>query len=140
MIRPTKNAVRLKYGSSRSPYSVTDPHKGTDFTASPDRNIYKMEDGTIQLVQWDGKTKEGNMAVETFGDLRFAHCHIEKFLVKHGQFVKKGTPIAVMGTTGYVIPAGENGRHLHTTARRNGMLFDLETLTFEEDTMPICSL
>lgn len=135
MIRPTKNPITLKFGSTKSPYSEDDPHKGTDFSANPDPHIYKMFDGPVKLFPWNGKTKEGNMATESEGNFRFAHCHIEKFLVKDGQYVKKGTPVAVMGYTGYVVPQGENGRHLHTTARRNGILFDLETLTFEEEDM-----
>lgn len=135
MIRPSKNRITLGFNATTPPYSKASPHKGTDFAASPDKSIYKMFDGPIQLVPWNGKTTEGNMAIEVTGDLRFAHCHIEKFLVKDGQVVKKGTPIAIMGYTGYVVPPGENGRHLHTTARRNGILFDLETLTFEEDDM-----
>ena len=138
MIKPSKNAVSLPFGSTKPPYSTANPHIGTDFRALPDYLVYKMEDGIMQCITWDGKTKEGNMIIETFGDLRFAHCHIERFLVPSGSFQKKGTPIAVMGYTGFVIPQGESGRHLHTTARKNGALVDLESLAFEkEENMPL---
>ncbi|MDQ0735341.1 M23 family metallopeptidase [Arthrobacter agilis] len=41
------------------------------------------------------------------------YCHLAEIWVKEGQFVKAGTPIGVMGWTGYILPKNQNGTHLH---------------------------
>lgn len=129
---PSENPLGLLFESIKPPYSEGNKHKGTDFSARPDPRVYKMVDGPVQLVQWDGQTTEGNMAIETAKDgddaVRFAHCHIETFLVPNNSWHPRGTPIAIMGYTGFVKPAGEDGRHLHTTARINNVLVNLLSL------------
>jgi murein DD-endopeptidase MepM/ murein hydrolase activator NlpD len=63
-------------------------------------------------------TKEGDTR-ETL----VAHC--EKFLVKEGDYVAQGMPIAIMGTTGF-----STGIHAHWEYRVNGKLTDVEKYLF----------
>lgn len=41
------------------------------------------------------------------------YCHLDKILVREGQYVKAGQQIGTMGCTGYVLPEGTGGTHLH---------------------------
>lgn len=101
-------------------------HTGVDYSWSPDNQIYMPEDGVVQLFAWDGKSYDGNAIVVAVGNRRHFMGHIRKngFLVDNGQFVKEGTPIAIMGDTGYAI-----GVHLHYGVRVNGLLVDGQKLS-----------
>lgn len=41
------------------------------------------------------------------------YCHLSGIAVQEGQWVPAGTVIGYMGHTGYVLPAGPEGTHLH---------------------------
>lgn len=89
--------------------------KAVDHSASPDPFIYAPEDGKIDSYQWrgSGTNSAGNalrMAGKT-GMHQFAH--LEESYVRIGQQVKQGQKLAKMGYTGYTIPKGPAGRHLH---------------------------
>ena len=75
-----------------------------------DATIYAPESGVIDSYQQRGVGKEdGGNCLRLKGATglhQFAHC--ERSLVKVGQKVVKGQPLAIMGSTGYV-----KGRHLH---------------------------
>lgn len=101
-------------------------HTGVDYSWSPDNQIYMPEDGVVQLFSWDGVSYDGNAIVVVVGNRRHFMGHIRKngFLVANGQFVKEGTPIAIMGDTGYA-----QGVHLHYGVRVNGLLVDGQKLS-----------
>ncbi len=75
-----------------------------------DATIYAPESGVIDSYQQRGSgTSDGGNCLRLKGATglhQFAHC--ERSLVKVGQKVSKGQPLAIMGSTGYV-----QGRHLH---------------------------
>jgi hypothetical protein len=127
---PTTNAITLTFGYHAGYPLNGGNHIGTDFSPSPDNTIYMPEDGQANCVAWDGKTNEGNVIYITSGNHYHALCHMSKFLVSSG-FVKKGTPVGIMGDTGYA-----DGVHLHWALKVNGTLVDpLSQVTEERQKM-----
>lgn len=92
--------------------------KAVDYGASPDPTFYAPEDGRIDSYGDSGTC--GNRLVLIAGPNRHAFCHLERPLVSVGQQVKRGQPLGVMGYTGYTIPSGPGGRHLHHVIQVNG--------------------
>lgn len=93
-------------------------YKAVDYGSSPDSTFYAPEDGRIDSYGDSGTC--GNRLVLVSGANRHAFCHLEKPLVSVGQNVKRGQPLGVMGYTGYTIPSGPGGRHLHHVIQVNG--------------------
>ncbi|MBN2781988.1 MAG: peptidoglycan DD-metalloendopeptidase family protein [Campylobacterales bacterium] len=84
-------------------------HKGIDMRAPMDTPVYATADG---LVEWAGFHKSsgfGNLVIlnHNYG-FRTNYGHLNKVVVKSGQFVKKGTLIAYTGNSGM-----SSGPHLH---------------------------
>lgn len=110
MIAPTTNRVTQgKHGR----------YNAVDYSASPDSTIYAPEGGKITAYGASGTC--GNRLELTAGSNRHGFCHLERSLVSVGQNVVKGQPIGVMGYTGYTIPEGPAGRHLHWVINRGGV-------------------
>lgn len=90
-----------------------------DIGPSPDIFYYAPEDGTITGVGDSGTCgfRLGmNGATGAHG-----FCHNEEIYVTVGQKVRRGQKLAKMGYTGYTIPAGPQGRHVHWVILRNGV-------------------
>lgn len=94
-------------------------YNAVDYSASPDPTIYAPEDGKITAYGASGTC--GNRLELTAGGNRHGFCHLERPLVKVGQIVKRGQAIGIMGYTGYTIPSGPAGRHLHWVISRGGV-------------------
>lgn len=101
--------------------------KAVDYAATPDNIIYAPEDGNIISYGQQGQpgsTNDAGLALRMQGGSglhQFAHT--ERRLVEIGQLVRRGQPIAVMGHTGYTIPAGAAGSHCHWWILRDGAYF-----------------
>jgi len=108
MQKPTNNRITQgQHGTS----------KAVDHSASPDPTIYSPVDGVVDsfMQRGSGQNDAGLMLriknTSTGAMHSFAHCELA--YVKPGQTVKKGQPVAKMGHTGYTIPSGPAGRHVH---------------------------
>lgn len=110
MIAPTTNKVTQgKHGT----------YNAVDYSASPNSTFYAPENGKITAYGPSGTC--GNRLELTAGSNRHGFCHLERSLVSVGQIVKKGQAIGIMGYTGYTIPSGPAGRHLHWVINRGGV-------------------
>lgn len=122
MIRPSNNTITLLFGATTPPYSPQNPHIGVDFAPDNDAFIYAPENGRITLTPNDPQM--GN-AVHLWVDNRHhAFCHTSTYLVSDAQQVQKGDKLAVMGYTGYVVPSGPSGTHLHWALAVDNTLID----------------
>jgi len=118
--RPVASGFISSYfGEREDPFSGEEAyHKGVDFAGTAGANIMAVAAG---VVTWAGnRTGYGQLVEINHGDgyvTRYAHN--EKTLVTVGQTVKRGDPIALMGSTGR-----STGPHVHFEVLRNGRQVD----------------
>jgi 3D (Asp-Asp-Asp) domain-containing protein len=82
-------------------------HSGVDMIDTYRDTVYATGDGIVQYAYWNygyGKCVE----IEHAFNFKSKYAHLHKILIKKGDLVKKGQPIALMGATGDV-----TGQHLH---------------------------
>ena len=115
-IMPTKGWLTSAFAREREHpiLHLARPHEGIDVSAPMGMEIEAPASGVITQVSWvEGY---GNMLTIDLGYglvTRYAHC--SKILVVRGQRVKRGQPIAKVGSTGL-----STGPHLHYEVWVNG--------------------
>ncbi len=108
-IWPAQGRISGVYGSQRvlngKPRA---PHLGVDVAAPKGSLVVAAADGVVSLA-YNGMFFSGNVMVIDHGlGLGSIYAHLERLLVKEGQRVEQGQPIATVGATGRV-----TGPHLH---------------------------
>ncbi|MGB9236075.1 MAG: M23 family metallopeptidase [Terriglobales bacterium] len=102
--------------------TVKSTHQGLDFRVGPGTMVAAVNRGKIILAQ--PLFFEGNCVVIDHGQgLLTLYLHLSKFLVKEGDTVEKGQPIALSGGTGRA-----TGPHLHLAVRWQGVYLNPQTL------------
>jgi murein DD-endopeptidase MepM/ murein hydrolase activator NlpD len=118
--RPVANGFISSYfGERTDPFDGREAfHKGVDFAGVPGSNVTAVAAG---IVTWAGERSGYGKLVEiNHGDgfvTRYAHN--ERTLVNVGETVKRGEPVALMGSTGH-----STGPHVHFEVLRNGRQVD----------------
>src|SRR6202035_1676134 len=118
--RPVASGFISSYfGEREDPFSGEEAyHKGVDFAGTAGANVMAVAAG---VVTWAGnRTGYGNLVEINHGDgyvTRYAHN--QRTLVSVWQTVKRGDPIALMGSTGR-----STGPHVHSEVVRNGRQVD----------------
>ncbi len=102
--------------------AVKSTHQGLDFRVGPGTTVAAVNRGKIILAQ--PLFFEGNCVVIDHGQgLLTLYLHLSKFLVKEGDTVEKGQPIALSGGTGRA-----TGPHLHLAVRWQGVYLNPQAL------------
>jgi len=106
--------ITSKFGYRVHPTKKTrEFHRGVDMRAKMKTAVYATADG---IVEWSGFHKKsgfGNLVIlEHMYGFKTYYGHLKKTVVKSGQFVKKGTLIALTGNSGM-----SSGPHLHYEMR-----------------------
>jgi murein DD-endopeptidase MepM/ murein hydrolase activator NlpD len=118
--RPVQSGFISSYfGERADPFDGLEAfHKGVDFAGSAGSKVVAVAAG---VVTWAGERSGYGKLVEiNHGDgylTRYAHN--ERMLVSVGQTVKRGEPVALMGSTGR-----STGPHVHFEVLRNGRQVD----------------
>jgi murein DD-endopeptidase MepM/ murein hydrolase activator NlpD len=118
--RPVANGFISSYFGERSdPFDGRDAfHKGVDFAGASGSSVTAVAAG---VVTWAGERSGFGKLIEiNHGDgfvTRYAHN--ERTLVTVGETVKRGEPVALMGSTGR-----STGPHVHFEVLRNGRQVD----------------
>ena len=88
-------------------------HAGVDLAAPSGSQVLATNDGRVSFAGW--MTAYGN-AVDIKHEYGFGtrYGHLRQILVRPGQFVKKGQPIGIQGSTGR-----STGEHVHYEVRYN---------------------
>jgi murein DD-endopeptidase MepM/ murein hydrolase activator NlpD len=111
----TSGFISSYFGERADPFDGREAfHKGVDFAGNVGDNVVAVATG---LVVWAGERSGYGKLIEiNHGDgyiTRYAHN--QRTLVNVGQTVKRGEPVALMGSTGR-----STGPHVHFEVLRNG--------------------
>lgn len=114
--RPIESGyISSLYGQRTDPFDGNQAtHRGIDFAGVAGTQVLAVADGIVSHTGLDGGY--GRMIEITHGNgyvTRYAHN--AKILVKPGQTVKRGDPVALMGSTGR-----STGPHVHFEVLRDG--------------------
>ncbi len=86
-------------------------HEGVDLKAEKGTKVYSAADGIVDTTKYNGGY--GNMLIVTHAyGFASAYAHLSRFVVRQGDFVKKGQLVAYTGNTGRT-----SGPHLHYEVR-----------------------
>jgi len=120
-LKGTNFYLTSPFGNRRSPFTkLIDFHAGIDLAAPMGKSIHAPADGVVvfagrypqrQSVAW---WRYGNLVVLRHGEdfiTLFGHC--DEVVVKRGQRVRQGEPLATVGDTGW-----STSPHLHYEVRR----------------------
>ncbi|MGH8002247.1 MAG: murein hydrolase activator EnvC family protein [Brasilonema sp.] len=93
-------------------------HTGLDFAANYGSTIRAAETGTVIFAGWYGGY--GKAVIIHHGNgMTTLYAHTSELYVSEGQTVKRGQPVAAVGSTGL-----STGPHLHFEVRRHGTPVD----------------
>jgi len=111
-LKPLSNyQVSSVFGSRESEYqNVAGYHTGIDLAAEKGTIIYASMEGIVELVSSEGDY--GKHLKIRCNNVTTLYAHCSKLLVKEGQIVAEGQPIALVGSTG-----NSTGPHLHFEIR-----------------------
>jgi murein DD-endopeptidase MepM/ murein hydrolase activator NlpD len=114
---PTKGMVTSEFGLRNGR-----PHKGIDIAAAPGDPIFAVAKGKVVFA--GTQRGYGNVVIiEHENMVMTVYAHNEANLVRLGELVKKGQPIAAMGSTG-----SSPGPHLHFEYRVQGKAINPRTV------------
>lgn len=105
-------------------------HYGTDIKMAKGDTVIAVNSGTIARAGW-GRGFGNIIIVQHKNNIQTYYAHLSKFLVKAGDWVNRGEPIGLAGSTGRA-----RGSHLHFEIHENGQAFDPE-LVFDFDKQQI---
>lgn len=104
--------VTSGYGWRNDPFTGEKSyHSGIDIADSKGTPIYASNNGTVIVATTDGSYGK-YILIDHGGGIYTCYAHCSKLLVSEGDYVKKGTQIAEMGSTGR-----STGSHLHFEVR-----------------------
>ena len=107
------------FGERADPFDGREAfHKGVDFAGTQGSDVVAVAAG---VVTWAGpRSGYGKLIEVNHGDgYTTRYAHNERTLVAVGQTVKRGEPIALMGSTGH-----STGPHVHFEVLKNGRQVD----------------
>lgn len=119
-IRPISSGVKSwitsRFGYRTSPFTGRrEFHKGYDVSARQGTSVLATADGVVTFVGKKGLL--GNVIVIDHGHgMVTRYGHLEKFMKKRGDQVKRWEPIALLGNTGR-----STGPHVHYEVHLNGI-------------------
>jgi murein DD-endopeptidase MepM/ murein hydrolase activator NlpD len=112
---PVSGSLSSPYGNRRHPvHEVTRFHTGVDISVPPGSEVKATAEGIVSFAGWTQNS--GIVVVVEHGHgFSTAYAHSRKALVRVGQRVARGEPIALSGSTGV-----STGPHVHYEIWKNG--------------------
>ena len=115
-IWPTRGWLSSRFGYRTSPFTKKKEfHRGIDISAKSGSPILSPANGMVIFNGW--KRGYGRVIVMKHArGFKTKYAHLKKALVKKGQYVKKGTKIGLVGSSGR-----STGPHLHYEVHLNNV-------------------
>jgi murein DD-endopeptidase MepM/ murein hydrolase activator NlpD len=118
-IWPARGRLTSRYGYRQHPMGGgRKMHNGVDVAASTGRLVKAAQSGTVKSAGWRGRLGKAVFLNHRSG-YETVYGHNSEILVKVGQKVEQGQPIARIGSTGH-----STGPHVHFEVRKNGKSID----------------
>jgi murein DD-endopeptidase MepM/ murein hydrolase activator NlpD len=98
-----KNLKRMAsgYGNRIHPvYKTKKMHWGMDFSAPKGTEVYATGDGKVEKVKRSKRGYGNQVRINHSYGYKTFYAHLDKYIVKKGQFVKRGDLIGYVGSTG----------------------------------------
>lgn len=116
---PGYPGINSKFGMRKHPIlNVNKLHTGIDIKAPKGTTVVAAADGEVIKAEYN--RSYGNVVMIDHGSrLVTLYAHNTSLLVKKGDVIKRGTPVAISGSTGM-----STGPHLHFEVRENGKYVD----------------
>jgi murein DD-endopeptidase MepM/ murein hydrolase activator NlpD len=115
-IWPTLGWVTSGFGPRTDPFTGKPAfHYGLDIATNMGNPIYATADGTVIQVKTD-KMSGKSILINHGNNVATGYLHLDTFLVKEGQKVRRGDIIGLVGRTGKAL-----GPHLHYEVKINGI-------------------
>jgi hypothetical protein len=98
------------------------PHTGVDYSMSENSMLYSVGEGIVKKIVDYGDVNAGKtLILQLENGQEAVYGHLNEWLVKEGQKVHMGDPVALSGNTGH-----STGAHLHFGIKENGSFVDPE--------------
>ncbi|HLN52748.1 MAG TPA: M23 family metallopeptidase [Lentimicrobium sp.] len=118
-ISPVSGRIIRRFGTQRHPITgKTAFHNGVDIACPVGTTIIAPEDGLV-LDVWEDQKGGLSLSIISYDCTRFGFAHLSKQLVRKGEELETGQPIALSGNTGL-----STGPHLHLTVKKYGVFVD----------------
>ncbi len=116
---PVRGRLTSRFGTRRSPFTgEPDFHAGVDIAARPGTRIVAPGAGTVVFAGERGALGRA-VILDHGGGIRTVFGHASRLLVRAGQRVRRGQPIAAVGSSGR-----STGPHLHYAVLLRGEPID----------------
>jgi len=115
-IWPTMGWVVSGFGPRTDPFTGKPAfHYGLDIATNLGNPVYATADGTVIQIK-DDKISGKSILINHGNNVASGYLHLDKFLVREGQKVRRGDVIGLVGRTGKA-----SGPHLHYEILINGI-------------------
>lgn len=126
--------ITSKFGSRTAPTDKASTyHLGIDISTPVGTNVNAATNGVVKETGYNS-TSGNYVIIDNGSGIETAYRHLKTILVKKGDVVKAGQPIALSGNTGV-----STGPHLHFETKVNGEYVDPLSLILSTDTYPTSS-
>jgi len=115
-ISKNKSYLASGFGTRMHPiYKIKKMHAGLDFTAPKGTPVYATGDGTVEKARYNKRSGYGKHVKINHGyGYKSLYAHLDKYIVKEKQKVKRGEIIGFVGNTGRSVAP-----HLHYEITKN---------------------
>lgn len=115
-IWPVTGFISSSFGSRMSPFGMGSQfHKGLDISNRIGTPIVAPGEGTVIMSAHDG-AYGNSVEIDHGGGIVTKYAHLQRSIIKPGQWVKKGDVLGYVGMSGRT-----TGPHLHYEVRLNGV-------------------
>lgn len=116
---PLHGRLTSYFGRRNLGFGTSSFHRGLDIAAPTGSTIVAARSGTVTFAGWSDRGYGNLVKVRHAGGAETWYAHASRLLVRVGQAVSQGEPIALVGSTGL-----STGPHLHLELHVRGVAID----------------